>query len=245
MSIFPVRIGTAGWNVPSLYSEAVPHAGSHLERYAQVLNAVEINSSFYRKHQRKSYQRWARSAPSDFLFSVKIPKAITHDARLANCEPLLDSFVEEVTGLGDKLGVLLVQLPPSFSFEKHLIDLFFRALRMRITKAVVLEPRHPSWFKPDVSTLLADLQIARVAADPALVAEARKAGGWDGLAYYRWHGSPRIYFSDYDAAALSSLKNEIEERRRSNMPTWCIFDNTALGAAFSNALNLGSLLGKQ
>ena len=137
----PVRIGTAGWKVPSLYNEVVPHAGSHLERYAQVLNAVEINSSFYRKHQRKSYQRWARSTPSDFLFSVKIPKAITHDARLANCEPLLDSFVEEVTGLGDKLGVLLVQLPPSFSFEKHLIDRFFLAPCARAS------PRPLSWSR--------------------------------------------------------------------------------------------------
>src|SRR6202000_1017142 len=112
-----------------------------------------------------------------------------------NCEPLLDDFIEEATGLGDKLGVLLVQLPPSFIFDEHLIDHFFRALRMRINMAVVLEPRHVSWFTPAVSTLLADLGAARVAADPALVGEAGKPGGWDGIAYYRWHGSPRIYYS--------------------------------------------------
>ena len=196
MSILPVRIGSAGWNVPLSTMSWCRTPEAIWSRYAQVLNAVEINSSFYRKHQRKTYERWARATPSDFLFSVKIPKAITHDVRLANCEPLLDRFIEEVTGLGDKLGVLLVQLPPSFSFDKRLIDRFFSVLRMRITKAVALEARHVSWFKPDVSTLLAELGVARVAADPALVAEAGEPGGWNGLAYYRRHGSPRVYYSD-------------------------------------------------
>src|ERR1700744_1026959 len=153
MPLSAARIGTAGWNVPSLYNALVTHAGSHLERYAQTLNAVEINSSFYRRHQRKTYERWARATPGTFLFSVKIPKMITHEARLLDCEPLLDTFIEEVTGLGSKLGVLLVQLPPSFTFDEHLIDRFFRALHMRINVAVVLEPRHVSWFTPDVSTL--------------------------------------------------------------------------------------------
>lgn len=127
-----MRIGTAGWSVPSRYSEAMPQGGSHLERYARHLNAVEINSSFYRPHQRKTYERWARSTPADFRFSVKVPKAITHEARLARCDALLDRFVAEATGLGDKLGVLLVQLPPSFRFDRQVADRFFRSLRTRI-----------------------------------------------------------------------------------------------------------------
>lgn len=233
-----LRIGTAGWTVPALYADVMPYGGSHLERYAQRLNAVEINSSFYRPHQRKTYERWARSTPADFCFSVKMPKAITHEARLADCDALLDRFVAEVTGLGDKLGVLLVQLPPSFGFDKQVADRFFRALRARIDTPVALDLRHRSWFKPDVTAWLADLGIARVAADPAPVAEAGKAGGWAGLAYYRWHGSPRIYYSDYDAAALASLRTTLEESLRRNVQTWCIFDNTALGAALGNALAL-------
>jgi hypothetical protein len=96
--------------VPARY--AGPAGGSQLERYARALNAVEINSSFYRPHQRKTYDRWAESTPEAFRFSVKMPRTITHNDRLANCDAMLDRLIAEVTGLGDKLGVLLVQLPP-------------------------------------------------------------------------------------------------------------------------------------
>ncbi len=224
--------------MPSRYAAVMPPGGSHLERYAQRLNAVEINSSFYRPHQRKTYERWAQSTPAGFSFSVKMPKAITHEARLIDCDAMLDRFVTEVTGLGDKLGVLLVQLPPSFSFDKQVADRFFRTLRKRIDTPAALEPRHRSWFKSDVTAWLTDSGIARVAADPAPVAEAGEASRWAGLAYYRWHGSPRIYFSDYDAAALASLKRKLDESCRRDVPTWCIFDNTASGAALGNALAL-------
>ena len=241
MSDTILRIGTAGWSVPSRYAGGIPQGGSHLERYARRFNAVEINSSFYRPHQRKTYERWARSTPDDFRFSVKLPKAITHEARLTDCYALLDRFVAEVTGLGDKLGVLLVQLPPSSSFDGKVADRFFHDLRTRIDTPVALEPRHRSWFTPDVASRLADLKIARVAADPAPVAEAGRPGGWTGLAYYRWHGAPKIYYSDYDDAALASLAEQLETLSRSGVPTWCILDNTALGAALGNALALKQL----
>lgn len=240
MSALPVRIGTAGWNVPSRYAERMPRSGSHLQRYAGRLNAVEINSSFYRPHRRTTYERWAQATPADFRFSVKVPKTITHAAQLKDCSALLDRFVTEVTGLGNKLCVLLVQLPPPFRLDKQVAGPFFRELRERIDTPTVVEPRHASWFEPDVEDWLADLLIARAATDPAPVAGAREAGGSKELAYYRWHGSPQIYFSDYDAAALSSLKKKLDESHQRNVPTWCIFDNTARGAALGNALALSS-----
>lgn len=238
MTSSPLWIGTAGWSVPSRHAAEMPPGGSHLERYARRLNAVEINSSFYRPHQRKTYQRWARSVPAGFRFSVKVPKAITHEQRLADCGALLDRFVAEVTGLDDKLGVLLVQLPPKLAFDKRVADRFFRDLRQRFDVAVACEPRHASWFKPAVNDWLAERGIARVAADPAPVAGAGEPGGWNGLCYFRWHGSPRIYYSDYDAAALGALGERLTALREKRVPTWCMFDNTALGAAFKNALAL-------
>jgi uncharacterized protein YecE (DUF72 family) len=234
----PVRIGTAGWNVPSLYLDQVPSGGSHLERYARRLSAVEINSSFYRPHRRTTYQRWAQSVPDGFRFSIKAPKAITHEAGLVDCGALLDRFVDEVTGLGDKLGVLLVQLPPKSVLNKRIADRFFRDLRARIDTDVVLEPRHASWFAPGIDDWLAQRRVARVAADPARPAAAGEPGGWSQLAYYRWHGSPRIYYSDYGAAALAALKRRLEDNRRHASSVWCIFDNTASGAALGNALTL-------
>lgn len=237
----PLRIGTAGWSVPSRYLDHVPPGGSHLQRYARHLNAVEINSSFHRPHRRITYQRWAQSVPDDFRFSVKLPKAITHEAGLADCGALLDRFVEEVTGLGDKLGVLLVQLPPKSALGKRIAHGFFRDLRARIDIEVVLEPRHASWLAPGVDDWLAQRRIARVAADPARVAGAGEPGGWNQLAYYRWHGAPRMYYSDYGAAALKALRRRLGDRARESS-TWCIFDNTTSGAALGNALTLARSL---
>jgi uncharacterized protein YecE (DUF72 family) len=238
MTPSPLRIGTAGWSVPSRHAAAMPPGGSHLERYSRRLDAVEINSSFYRPHQRKTYERWAQSAPTGFRFSVKLPKAITHEQRLADCGALLDRFAAEVAGLGDKLGVLLVQLPPKLALERRVAGRFFHDLRERIDTPIACEPRHASWFTPDISDWLTERRIARVAADPAPVTGAGEPGGWNGLAYYRWHGSPRIYYSDYDDAALKSLKKRLDEMRERGAATWCIFDNTALGAALGNALAL-------
>jgi uncharacterized protein YecE (DUF72 family) len=238
MTLSPLWIGTAGWSVPSRYAAEVPAGGSHLERYARRLNAVEINSSFYRPHQRKTYERWARSVPAGFRFAVKVPKAMTHEQRLEDCSAPLDRFAAEVAGLGNKLGVLLVQLPPKLEFEKRVADRFFRDLHQRIEVAVACEPRHASWFTPEISDWLAERRVARVAADPVPVSGAGQPGGWNGLAYYRWHGSPRIYYSDYDAAELTALGKRLDAQRHRGNPVWCILDNTASGAALGNALAL-------
>jgi uncharacterized protein YecE (DUF72 family) len=236
----PLRIGTAGWNVPARYAAAVPAGGNQLERYARALNAVEINSSFYRPHRRKTYERWAASTPEAFRFSVKLPRAITHLARLENCDAMLGRFLDEVAGLGDKLGVLLVQLPPKLGFEAEAAGRFFDGLQARSATPVALEPRNASWFARGMEAWLAAHKIARVAADPARVARAGEPGGWDGLAYFRWHGAPRIYYSGYDDTALEALWRRLGESVKGGAETWCIFDNTASGAAFGNALGLAS-----
>jgi uncharacterized protein YecE (DUF72 family) len=238
MTLPPLWIGTAGWTVASRYRTEIPPGGSHLERYARRLNAVEINSSFYRPHQYKTYQRWARSVPAGFRFSVKVPKAITHQQQLADCGALLDAFVTEVAGLGDKLGVLLLQLPPKLALEKRVAGRFFRDLHRRIDAPVACEPRHVSWFGPKISDWLAERRVARVAADPAPVRGGGEPGGWKGLVYFRWHGSPRVYYSDYDEAALATLSERLAASRQKGIPAWCILDNTALGSALGNALTL-------
>ena len=81
-AVATIRTGTAAWSIPKEHAAPFPVAGSHLERYGAVLNAVEINSSFYRPHRTTTYERWAASVPEDFRFAVKVPKAITHEHRL-------------------------------------------------------------------------------------------------------------------------------------------------------------------
>src|SRR4051812_33519862 len=111
------RVGTAGWSIAARYAKALPASGAQLQRYSQRLNATEINSSFNRSHRRQTYERWAGSVPDGFRFSVKLPRTISHERRLVDCETLLEHFLGEAGGLGAKLAVLLVQLPPSLAFD--------------------------------------------------------------------------------------------------------------------------------
>ena len=121
-----IRIGTAGWSIPAAYRRRFPDKkGSQLEQYAAQLRAVEINSSFYRPHHADLW-RWAASVPEDFRFAVKLPRTITHDSRLRDYGNLLDHFLAEVTSLGDKLGVLLVQLPPKLVYDEPVAMVFFQ-----------------------------------------------------------------------------------------------------------------------
>jgi len=238
-----VRIGCTGWAIPADSAEAFPGAGSHLARYAGRLIAVEISSSFYRHHRPATYARWAATVPLGFRFAVKLPRAVTHEARLGpDGLPVLDRFLAEVAQLGDRLGPLLVQLPPSLAFDATRAAAFFAALAARTDAAVACEPRHPSWFTGAGDALLAGLRVARVAADPAVVPAAGRPGGWDGLAYHRLHGSPAVYRSPYPAAALADLAATL--RRETSAAVWCFFDNTAAGAAARDALALAALLGR-
>ena len=234
----PLWIGTAGWNVPARYE--VPAGGSQLERYALALNAVEINSSFYRPHQRKTYERWALATPEAFRFSVKMPRTITHQARLANCDAMLDRFIAEVNGLGDKLGVLLVQLPPKLAFNEQIAGGSFRTCKPE-------SPRQSRWSR-------------------SMRAGSRRTWthGLPSTGSRAWPPIPRAWTAHKrPAAGTGSSITDGTARRRSIIPTmttlrwrrfgfvstrawkrgaqaWCIFDNTASGAAFGNALTLAS-----
>ncbi|MNT03028.1 hypothetical protein D3C72_1375460 [compost metagenome] len=236
-------VGTAGWSIPRDFASGFPEEGSHLERYAQGLSGVEINSSFYRPHQPKTYARWAASVPEGFRFAVKAPQEITHKRKLRDSEAVLEDFLDQTSQLGAKRGPLLFQLPPSLAFNAGVVKDFFELLRARHAGFVVLEPRHKTWFTPDVDTLLQAFGIARVAADPARVPEAAEPGGFDGLVYYRWHGSPRMYYSDYSAEAIAELATRMARHPRAS-EVWCIFDNTTLGYATGNALALQHRLGR-
>lgn len=231
-------VGCAGWSIPNRHAERFDAGGSHLERYATVLNAVEINSSFYRPHQTKTYARWANSVPAEFRFAVKVPKSITHVSRLVGIDDALFRFVEEVQGLGEKRGPLLVQLPPSLPFAEATAIPFFQTLRQCVAGPVVCEPRHRTWFEPEVETCLERCGISRVAADPAVVPSAANPGGSRELAYFRLHGSPQMYFSAYGQDQLAELAARIEELVRQRTVVWCVFDNTAGGAATANAMEL-------
>lgn len=236
------KIGCAGWSIPSRYSAHFGPGDSALARYATRFEVAEINSSFYRPHQRTTYARWAATVPSEFRFSVKLPRTISHDSGLVGVGPLLDRFLDEVGGLGRTLGALLLQLPPSLALDTRRAGSFFRALRRRTPVPVVCEPRHASWFSAQAEALLQRHAISRAAVDPARVAAAALPGGAQGWRYWRWHGSPRMYYSDYPDAALANLAAHLVQYPGQAQAPWVIFDNTAHGFAIANALRLKEIV---
>ena len=197
-------IGTAGWSVPARDAEHFGGEGTALQRYAARFPGVEINSSFHRPHRASTWARWAESVPASFRFAVKMPKAISHERRLAGCADLVAAFLDEVGPLGDKLGVLLLQLPPKLAFDAKLAEAFLEPLAAQAGARLACEPRHPSWFEAPAGGLLGRLGVARVAADPAVAPAAARPGGWRGLSYWRLHGSPAMYRSSYDEARLDA-----------------------------------------
>jgi uncharacterized protein YecE (DUF72 family) len=235
-------IGTAGWSLPSALASAFPIAGSHLRRYSAVFSAVEINSSFYRAHRRETYVKWASTVPAAFAFSVKLPREITHDLRLRTSAKPLAKFFGEIDGLGSHLRCVLIQLPPSLAFDRTTVEQFLALFRRHSRGAAVFEPRHASWFEPAVEDVLREFDMGRAGTDPALCAAAAKPVPATRVAYHRLHGSPRMYYSDYDETFLASLVNRLTAPEAGVSERWCIFDNTAHGFATANALRVSELL---
>lgn len=233
-------IATAGWAIPRAVSDHFPSEGSGLARYAARFDAVEINSTFYQSHRANTYVRWATSTPVNFRFTLKLPRSITHNARLVGTKPLVAAFRSEARELQDKLGPMLVQLPPTLAFDRRLAERFFGELREQWPETVVCEPRHPSWFEEEGDSLLRAYRIGRVAADPARHPAASSPGGWGGVSYWRLHGSPRTYYSSYGETALLALASKVQ--RQASEETWYVFDNTASGAAAADALRLRRML---
>ena len=232
-----IYIGCAGWNIPR---QSIPHferEGTHLERYSRTFNCCEINSSFYRPHRYSTWERWSASVPKGFRFSVKVPRTITHDVEL-NCKPEdLAAFLKQVSFLGQKLGPLLVQLPPRSAFNYVIAKRFFALFRERHDGDIVLEARHGSWFDTEADDLLKKFTIAGVAADPACVPRAAQPSGHGQVYYFRLHGSPRRYYSSYPMSFLKAMAGRMVELAK-KAQVWCIFDNTAAGFAALNALEL-------
>jgi uncharacterized protein YecE (DUF72 family) len=149
-----IRIGTAGWSIPRATASRFESAGTHLERYSRVFRCAEINSSFYRPHAAATYSKWRGSTPADFRFAVKVPRTITHELKLQDTRDLFVAFLAQTDGLAEKRGPLLMQLPPSLSFDASVVTRFLDGVRTPYTGPMVCEPRHATWFSAAAASLL-------------------------------------------------------------------------------------------
>jgi uncharacterized protein YecE (DUF72 family) len=232
-------IGTASWTIPKAYQEFFPSEGTHLERYAKTLTGVEINSSFYKDHKAITYERWMHAVPKEFRFAVKLSRVFTHDMKLQLRGTPLAQHLMAVQHLGEKLGVILIQLPPSLVFERRDAAPFLTDLRKYYEGPLVIEPRHTSWLGEDALPLWRDLHISKVIADPdPCKAEGDEQLQFGAAMYFRWHGSPQMYKSNYGPPELAELQQRIYKNADKFKCVWCIFDNTTLDYAIPNALKL-------
>lgn len=229
-------IGTAHWSIPKLHRAHFIDNSSQLTSYASRLRGVEINSSFYKEHLPKTYEKWYTQTPEHFRFSLKLLKEFTHYDRLhIKQDSKLPSVLNSMLGLKEKFKVLLIQLPPYLPYQKMAVQNFFSFLRQHYSGHIVLEPRHRSWASEEVWEHLVQFQVNKVFADPEpcpIVSQQL----YPTLCYMRLHGSPVIYESNYSPDQISAYLEKIMALSNTQSEAWCIFDNTKFGAATTNAL---------
>ncbi|MBC7428517.1 MAG: DUF72 domain-containing protein [Bacteriovorax sp.] len=223
-------IGTASWTIPNNEIDSFTPEGTHLERYSRVFNGVEINTSFYKDHVPKSYDKWALGTPESFRFSVKLNQRFTHTCEDASAIDLA-SCLEGISQLQKKWKVLLVQFPAGKKFDAGNMKRMYKVIRKHFNGLVALEPRNLTWISSEAVELMNDFDITKVIADP------EKCPGIDvgEKKYIRLHGSPEIYRSSYSNEYLDKFYDQMKNMHHDS---WCIFDNTTLGHATTNALAL-------
>ena len=159
------HVGTSGWSYEDWVGPFYPKQAKpkdFLRIYSSVFDTVEIDSSFYRIPNQSMISQWNMNTPSNFVFCPKFPKKITHDFKLENVGTTLNFFYKTVAGLGDKLGPLVVQLPPSFKYEKGfpVLENFITTEMKTSAFRHAIEFRHKSWFRDDVYRLLASNDVS-------------------------------------------------------------------------------------
>ncbi|HSS25364.1 MAG TPA: DUF72 domain-containing protein [Mycobacterium sp.] len=237
------RIGTSGWSydhwVDVLYPPGMPSA-RRLARYVEVFDTVELNASFYRWPKDSTFAGWRDQLPAGFRMSVKAHRGLTHYRRLASPEPWIERFERCWQLLGDRHGVLLVQLHPEQQRDDARLDSFLQRIPASIRVAVEL--RHASWNEPAVYELLEDHRAAYVVmSGGGLVCVPRATTD---LVYVRLHGPDQdaIYAGCYSDNELRRWADRIARWDRDGVDVWVYFNNDLGGHAVRNALTLQELL---
>ncbi|WP_312301598.1 DUF72 domain-containing protein [Chryseobacterium sp.] len=221
----------------SLYPENAP-SKDFLSLYANVFNAVEINSTFYRKPTGKTLSKWYDETPDQFRFFIKIPKLITHQNRLAESKEEITAFCEHIqTHLKDKLSGFLYQLPPSFKNTSQHQELIIKNLDLNYLN--VIEFRHESWWEQEIFDLLKDIGVVFSGVSfPGNLPEEVIINHPEVL-YYRLHGKPILYKSEYSTDFLNHLAEKINDSQHT---AYIFFNNTWGTSAVKNALYLKEIL---
>lgn len=221
----------------SLYPENA-QSKDFLSLYSKTFNAVEINSSFYRKPTSKTLLKWYAETPDNFRFFIKIPKAITHQNRLENSKDEIVLFCNHIqNSLKDKLSGFLYQLPPSFKNTAENTERIINNLDSRFLN--VIEFRHSSWWQKEIFDLLKQYDIVFSGVSfPGNLPEDLIINHPE-ILYYRLHGKPVLYKSEYSNDFMDALAEKI---KNTTQTSFIFFNNTWGTAAIKNSLYLKHIL---
>lgn len=241
-------LGTMGFGYQDWVGVFYPEkfrSQNFLSYYSRKFNSVELDTTFYGVPRTSKVAQWAASVPDNFKFCAKLPRQITHEKGLREAQAELDEFVDAMKGLGDKLGVLLIQLPPSFTFaELESLREFLALLPKEVRFAV--EFRHASWLQPQTEELLKLHQICWATTEfPGLPNEVKRTCDF---LYIRWIGQHGTYdrHSHERVDKTSSLiwwKDQIQPHLDHVSEVYGFFNNDYAGYAVGTCNKFKEILG--
>jgi uncharacterized protein YecE (DUF72 family) len=247
-----VLVGTSGWNYEdwkgSFYPEKLPRT-KWLEYYACKFQTIEVNATFYHEMRESTYKKWREGTPDGFCWAVKANRFITHIKRLRDVAEPLKRFFGSASVLGDKLGPVLFQLPPSLAFDRAVLEEFCASLHdaarssAGLPEGVVrcaIEPRHESWMQDEALAYLRELGLGFCISDTGGRYPYTEAVTSD-FAYIRLHGPTTLYASSYSEPELERWAARIAALDKD---AYIYFDNSVMAYAPTNALELKRLAEK-
>jgi len=234
---YDIRIGTSGWHYEHWKGRFYPAKLSKsrwFEHYARHFDTVEINNTFYQLPKEVSVKRWHAQATTDFLYTVKASRYITHIKRLKEAAEPLETFFERINLLKEKLGPVLYQLPPSLQKDLDLLRDFVKLLPKKSTN--VFEFRHKSWFCEDTFKLLDESGCSFCVHDMGDIETPRVV--CSDIIYIRFHGPTGKYVGSYSKSALRDWANWIKTNEGKARAVYVYFNNDTNAYAVSNAKTL-------
>jgi len=243
----PVLIGTSGWQYDSWRGRFYPAPSGGralpkrlwLEHHAAAFATVEVNNAFYRLPRREVFEDWAARTPGDYVVTVKASRFLSHVKRLQEPQEPVARLMERVAGLGGRLGAVLLQLPPTLRAEPERLDTCLSCFPAGTRVAV--EPRHDSWWTPELREVLVHHGAALCWADKGSVPVAPlwRTASWG---YLRLHlgGGDDVW--PYDDAVLATWADRLCETWEDHELVYVYTNNDPGGAALRDAVTLGRLL---
>jgi uncharacterized protein YecE (DUF72 family) len=241
MSPGRLRVGCSGWDYKHWRGDFYPHEVPRtrwFEHYAARFDTVEINNTFYRLPEERTFAAWAGRAPRDFVFAVKASRFLTHMKKLKDPEEPLERLFSRMRPLGRHLGPVLYQLPPGWKLDLTRLEHFLQALPRGVRH--VLEFREPGWYAPEVLSRLAHHGVGLCLHDMHGSATGRQRVG--PFVYVRFHGPTGQYNGEYSKARLARWAEWLHVERCTGTDVYAYFNNDIGGHAPRDAVTLRKLL---